>query len=344
MILFSFHHVALVIVIGLLSKTVQQANAVFGGARETILTTKIKERHPDFQPQATIDVGANKGEWSRMVRSTFPQAKLFMLEATANKEDVLREVARQIGNAEFKIAVMSETGGQTVKFYQGGDTGNSMFKENTNFYTNDEPVELVTSTLDEEIEKSFVNMEEVDIIKIDVQGAEAVVLKGASKALSHATFVQFETGPIAYNSGGACFHEIDELLRNHGFFWYDVGDLAYHKMLFKTPGLGQVDVLYVKPSSPKLPESLRNTEFCGYKRIMEQEDSKNELSPMDVGVIPDAVSDLKETIERMQNHPGGPFLLGFLCCGVCVVCAQFFQSKVRRRKRESSAVNLLFSA
>jgi FkbM family methyltransferase len=301
------------IVVGVIVTTVQEAGAVVGGKRETILTTKIKGRHPEFQPLAIVDVGANKGEWSTAVRSTFPDAKFFMLEATSNKDSVLHNVAGQLGNAEYRIAVMSETAGQKVNFYEGGDTGNSMFQENTHFYANDVPVERITSTLDEEIERSFVKMEEVDIIKIDVQGAEVVVLKGGPKALSQATFVQLETGPISYNSGGACFHEVDELLRSHGFFWYDLGDLAYNRNLFQTPGLGQFDVLYVKPSSPKLPDALKSTRFCGY-------DPEIEPTPADSVAMPQSVSDLVEALDRMKrkNRPGLFFLGGFLCGFGCL--------------------------
>jgi FkbM family methyltransferase len=329
MILLPLCQASVVLIIsGIFNLRIQQATAVTGGARETVLTDSIKGRHPDFEPQAIIDVGANDGDWSRLVRSTFPQAKLFMLEATPNKEEVLQNVATDVGNAGFKIAVMSDTPGQTVSFYQGGNTGNSMFKENTIHYTNDKPVERITSTLDEEIELSFVKIEEVDIIKLDVQGAELVVLKGATKALSHATFVQFETGPIAYNAGGACFFDVDELLREHGFFWYDIGDLFYHEEAFKTPSLGQLDVLYVKPSSPKLPVSLRNTQFCGYKPSAQQADPN--FKPLQTDAMPQVASDLLESLERMKSadHPGLYFLLGFLsgaCCLGLLTCVPSLQ-------------------
>jgi hypothetical protein len=142
--------------------------------------------------------------------------------------------------------------------------------------------------------------------------AELVVLKGATKALSHATFVQFETGPIAYNAGGACFFEVDEFLREHGFFWYDIGDLFYHEEPFKTPSLGQLDVLYVKPSSPKLPASLRNTQFCGYKPSAQQADQN--YKPLQTDAMRQVASVLLESLEGMKSadHPGFYFLLGFV--------------------------------
>ena len=60
-------------------------------------------------------------------------------------------------------------------------------------------------------------MTDLDFIKIDVQGAELIVLKGATKALSRATFVQFEAGAIEYNRGGACTFQVDAFLRQQGF-------------------------------------------------------------------------------------------------------------------------------
>jgi FkbM family methyltransferase len=246
-------------------------DAVSGGSSEFQLMSRIKERHPDFVPRTIVDVGANRGDWTVGVRSVFPTANFFMLEASPDKDAVLKDVISShftnedtnSGRAGYSIAVMSASANETIPFFQGGDTGNSMFRENTHYYENDTPVMRISSTLDLEVEASFVDIETVDILKIDVQGAELMVLRGGPKVLEAATFVQLESGSIEYNAGGCCFYEIDEILRSHGFYLYDIGELAYNPTFFKTSGVGQFDILYVKPSSSNLPQGLQQSKFCG---------------------------------------------------------------------------------
>lgn len=92
-----------------------------------------------------------------------------------------------------------------------------------------------------------------------------VVLKGATETLKKVTFVQLEVSVIQYNKGGACFHELDDFLRQHGFYFYDSGDYNRIESAFHTKAIGQYDTLYIKPSSGYIPAWLveNNATFCG---------------------------------------------------------------------------------
>ena len=268
----ALRRLASVVLLAFAANRTTLVHAVKGGDLEVQLGKQLKQDFPDFFPRVILDVGANIGDWSRGMRSLYPSSKFLLLEATEKHAPKLSNTVKELGNAKFEIAVLSDEAGVTVKFFQGLDTGNSMFRENTKFYENDVPVERITTTLDIEIEKqmqsSFIaSFEEVDFLKLDIQGAELLALKGATKVLEHVTFVQFEASLIEYNENGACFSEIDQLLREHGFVWFDMGDIARDKSLFISPGAGQFDVLYVKPSSTKYPEGLKEAKFCGYRRM-----------------------------------------------------------------------------
>lgn len=246
--------------------------AVMGGSNEYQLMDVIKKNHPDFVPRSIVDVGANKGDWTKGVKNVFPSSNFFMLEASPDKDGILQKVVAEtfpnngLNKAGYSIAVMSARANDTVEFFQGGDTGNSMFRENTIHYENQEPVIRTTSTLDLEVKASFMDIDTVDILKIDVQGAEVMVLRGGSKVLQAATFVQLESGLVEYNAGGCCLFELDEILRDNGFYLYEFGEMWRHPNAFKSPGVGQFDMLYVKPSSPRLPQSLQAAKFCGAAR------------------------------------------------------------------------------
>ena len=169
------------------------------------------------------------------------------------------------------------------------------------------PTERITETLENLVASSFLADKWIDIVKADVQGAELLVFTGDTDALQQATFVQLEGSTVEYNEGSSCFFEVDGLLRTHGFFLYDVADLQRNEALFKTSGLGQFDMLYVKPTSPRLPIRLQKTKFCGQRRNMLEEllklPSIEEMFPM-------------RSPLRSRSWISG-FLLGFLCC--CLV-------------------------
>lgn len=235
-----------------------------------VLLRSLKKYHPDWEPQAIVDIGANRGKWSTAAREHYPNAKILMLEATPVHGPTLVGVASQIGNAEHQINILSGKTGDTVDWFEGGDTtGNSMFRENTKFYANAQANKRNTITLDDAVKNSHIKKDNpviADMIKIDVQGAELLVLEGASQTLAEATFVQVEVSVIEYNKGGACMWEVDEAFRSHGFYLYEMDEFLRNTFLFKTKGIGQYDALYVRPTSNRLPPSFANCTYCGFGR------------------------------------------------------------------------------
>jgi FkbM family methyltransferase len=245
-------------------------------AKLVSLLAHLKKTYPEWSPSIILDIGANKGSWSKAARGIYPKSKLLMVEASEQHITNLQATVDKLQNAEYRIAVLSGKDGDQVSFYinDGVNTGNSMFKEQTSFFDNVKPVQRTTMKLDTLVgnstllarEKSANNDDAVvDYIKVDVQGAELLVLQGGFETLKQASFVQFESSTVEYNAGSSCFFEIDEFLRRHGFYLYHQEDPMI-QTLFKTRGLGQWDNLYVRPDSKRLPSFFKEEKglnYCG---------------------------------------------------------------------------------
>ena len=233
----------------------------------------LHEADPAWTPNAILDIVANVGCWTIRGRQLFPNTKFMMFEAFQNFSIPLAKVRDDINNkdmVDFAIDVLSSDDGDEVKFWAEGATGNSMFPQLLGRYhgrghADIKPVTRITKTLDTARQTSFLRDERIDILKLDVQGAELSVLKGASDILKEVTFVQFEASVIEYNKGGSCYFQVDEYLREHGFFLYDMGDMQRNLGLFKSNGVGQYDSIYLRPSSEYIPESIKNLgpNLCG---------------------------------------------------------------------------------
>src|SRR6266540_6127777 len=88
-----------------------------------------------------------------------------------------------------------------------------------------EPIELIT--LDEWCaENAF---EHVDFVKLDTQGSELDILRGAKRALKSVSIVQTEVEFNPMYEGQPLFGDIDRFLRDRGFVLWHFDNLSHHR-------------------------------------------------------------------------------------------------------------------
>lgn len=250
--------VVLAAAVALLCAVVRPCSAVNGAPDDMEKALKgLMAQTKDFKPRVIIDCGANEGMWAKMIRNIFPDSRIVMLEALPMLEGPIKEVIKAVGNAEYKITALGDKK-EEVSFYMGTERsanldttkGSSMFQENTKFFANVKPTKMTALPLDDIIAERG-HFGKLDMLKLDVQGAEIKVLKGATKVLQEVTFVLLEVSTVKYNAGGACYHEVDEFLRKKGFAMYDILDVTrMAPYYFKTPGTAQFDQVWVRQNSP----------------------------------------------------------------------------------------------
>lgn len=164
------------------------------------------------------DVGSNMLHWYDAAQEVWPDAHIVAFEAMNAVTDFYIDA----GIDYLCGAVLSSTDGVKVAFYENLDypAGNSMYKENVKYnpvadeiFSEGHKVERCTMTLD----TAAKHKRNPDLIKIDVQGAELDVLKGATETLKHCNDLIVELQHKEYNIGGAQSHEVIEFLESIGF-------------------------------------------------------------------------------------------------------------------------------
>ena len=115
----------------------------------------------------------------------------------------------------FRTCLLGARTGDAVGFYAAGGTGDSVFREIGPHYGGCEPVLMTTSRLDDVPEVRA--LPRIDVLKIDVQGGELDVLRGAPGTLARTELVVAEASLLPYNEGAPLVADVVAFMAESGF-------------------------------------------------------------------------------------------------------------------------------
>lgn len=209
---------------------------------------------PKCEKLVLVDVGANRGRFYDEASEVFSQAqiKALLIEPIPECAGFLQK------KYETKSYVfISETAANDKKermdFYinQFDETSSllrikSEIRELRDINTlRDKTITVASDTLDNIIEDCCFFQEPIDILKIDVQGSEDRVLKGATRALAKTKFIWIEGSLKALYEGSCLFNDIHLILSMAGYCLLEIAD--GHRSPDKE--LLQVNCLYKKTNN-----------------------------------------------------------------------------------------------
>jgi FkbM family methyltransferase len=196
-----------------------------------------------LQPQTILDVGAFEGNWSRMARRIWPRSRIVMFEANARKQPNLSTVAHEIGASLCCELLGADDGAEVV--FNVMESGSSVLNERS-------PVERdVENRTLRRIDAIPLDLTGNILLKIDTQGYELEVLKGAGRLLPRVDAILLEVAIIEINEGAPLLHEVLVFLKSLGFVTYDI--LEIHRRPLDQ-AMNQVDILFVRDGSPLIAD------------------------------------------------------------------------------------------
>jgi len=159
-----------------------------------------------------FDIGANKGDWAYAFSQIFRNSKIFCFEPHPDSFDIIKSRLQKHKYIEIVNLALSNVVGKTplytIKNLWGGA---SIIPDAVNKHIY--PVEVNVTTLDE-----FCRLHNImpDVIKIDVEGAEMLVLKGGINTIQRVKIVEFEFGMTQYKLK-LYFKDFFEFFSENGF-------------------------------------------------------------------------------------------------------------------------------
>ena len=164
--------------------------------------------------KSILDIGANVGNFSMMMRHILPDVYLYMIEANPFCDGILKKT-----RIPYSIVCLSNEE-KDVQFYFQDDnmisTGSSYYLENTNYFSMKNYSWVTTQTLDSVLERDCPDTV-FDFVKMDTQGSELDIMKGGQKTISNAKYVLLEISLIPYNIGAPLKEEVMEYMKSIGF-------------------------------------------------------------------------------------------------------------------------------
>lgn len=175
--------------------------------------------------RTVIDVGANEGQFARMVSGFFPQAKLFCFEPLEEPFRKLSVWAQTQGSRVhcFQTALGDEEGEVEMHLHTQHTPSSSLLPATEvcrRLYPQtkaERTVRVSMSMLDRVLEGALDHMARDILLKLDVQGFEDRVLRGASRTLAASRAVLLEISVEPLYEGQADFHGLADLLYEAGF-------------------------------------------------------------------------------------------------------------------------------
>jgi FkbM family methyltransferase len=209
-------------------------------------------RNLGFHPKTIVDVGAHVGQWSLLVNEIFPDASFLMLEAQTSKSATLDAVSRAHPKTfRHRIALLGPEPRENVVFHECDDapTASSVLSCHEPLAFQD--VKRRMETLDSVLAET--GIPQPDLLKLDVQGYELEVLKGAEKTLVAGPAVLMEVSTVELYKGSPLLHEVVAFMKAHGYHVYDVCAL----MRFQSNDtLSQLDLLFLQANSPMFSQVI----------------------------------------------------------------------------------------
>ena len=177
-----------------------------------------------FLPDVIYDVGAHTGTWTRLARGVFPKSEYVLFEANPHLESALKTTAEL-----YFITALSDMDGasRTFRLPPNPDvstTAGSFYRERSpteqgQRQKDSRDLEITTSRLD--TLQSATRIPRPALIKLDVEGAELEVLRGAGRLLNDCSAIIAELS-FNRNDDAPLAHETMQGIYDLGFVLVDI--------------------------------------------------------------------------------------------------------------------------
>lgn len=194
-----------------------------------------------------LDVGANDGGWSRMIKKLLPDAKFFLIEPQIELEESLKSFINESEGSKYIIAGAGAKSGKEYLTIWDDLAGSSFLpKEDVSLIASGKQREIEIVTIDDIIKTGKFPIPE--LVKLDVQGYELEALKGADILFGKTEIFILEVSLFSFSDvpGMPILSDVVRFMADRDYVTYDFAGFSRRPL---DGALGQCDICFVKKDS-----------------------------------------------------------------------------------------------
>ncbi|MEJ5262136.1 MAG: FkbM family methyltransferase [Ignavibacterium sp.] len=214
----------------------------------------LKITIPDYMPEIIFDVGAHYGEAAYLFNAKCPAAQIYCFEPASKNFEILLSEVRKFKNVKcFRIALSSKTGDENI-IVDGRSDMFHLANENDKIQRSNN---ALTEKIKVETIDSFCNVhkiEKINFLKVDTEGMDLEVLKGAEKFLRNQKidFIQVEASMNVLNRYHVSFEVFKEFFEQYNYLLFGLYE-QMNEWIDKKINLRRTNPVFV---SQKIVESF----------------------------------------------------------------------------------------
>ena len=192
-----------------------------------------------FSPELIFDVGANRGDFAQLALVAWPSARLACFEPLRHASAQIAQLQRRFPNIDLHQTLVGECEKTSVELHvANASTSLLPDGENQKF-----PVERFPQTTIDVAVRSLYGGRAPEMLKLDVQGYELWVLKGAEESLPGIRVILAEVNLLDIHKGVPLLHEVTDWLFQRGYVAYDICGLTRRPL---DDALWQADMIFIR--------------------------------------------------------------------------------------------------
>lgn len=204
-----------------------------------LLLEGIKNR--GLEVKHIVDVGANTGEWSELAAGIFPRASFSLIEPQIEMKPYLEAFATKHKANWILGGAGAEEGSLKLTVWEDNAGSSFLIPENKDGSLDKEQREVPIYTLDRLLSDGKIEVPE--ICKLDVQGFELEVLKGANALFGKTEIFILEVGLFDFLPGQPRIEEVISFMVERDYVIYDFPGFSNRPI---DGALGQVDICFAR--------------------------------------------------------------------------------------------------